>query len=123
MATGALEAIRGWNLLFVLLDNGCNDFSVDIREIGFGIDGCKNNSFSSFEIIDHSIAAAFAFLDLAIFQPNFEDSVAHASDSIARAFTCLKLCDQRLEVRANLAIALGKVTQVAFEPGRQFDLN
>ena len=88
---GAIALIRELNLLLVLGDRILNDLSTDISEIRLGVDGSKNNSVTSFEVVDNSIASTITFLNTAIFKPDFEDGVDYSRDAIAREFACLKL--------------------------------
>ena len=69
-------------MLFILSNRVFNHFGIHIRAIGLGIDSCKNDSVICFEVVDNAIAATFAFLHTAIFEPNFEDGVADPRDAI-----------------------------------------
>ena len=85
----SLGFVGGQELLFILGNRIFNHFSIYVRAIRFGVDSCKNDSVMSFEIVDDAIAATFTFLNIAVFEPNFEDGVADSRDAIARKFACL----------------------------------
>ena len=78
-------------LTFILGDRVFNYFVANVRAIGLGVDGDEDDAVFGSEVVNDTVAAAFAFLDAAVFETNFEDGVLDSRDAIARQFTGLKL--------------------------------
>ena len=70
-------------MLFVLGDLVFDYFSITISEVGLEVDRCEDDSVSSFDVVDDTIATTFAFLDLAVFETDLENGVVHACNAIA----------------------------------------
>ncbi|MBD2288589.1 hypothetical protein H6F92_07070 [Microcystis wesenbergii FACHB-1317] len=63
----------------------------DVRLVRFGIDEDHQNTTIVFKLIDNTIAATFALLNIAVFEVNFKDSVAYSWYLIADEFAYLKV--------------------------------
>ncbi len=85
-------------MLLVLRDRVLDHLGINISEIGLGVDRCKNDSVNSFDVVNDTIATTFAFLDIAVFETDFEHGVVYSRDAIARKLTRLKLLDQGLKI-------------------------
>jgi hypothetical protein len=63
----------------------------DVRLVRFGIDEEHQNITIVFKLIDNTIAATFALLNITVFEANFKDSVAYSWYLIADEFAYLKV--------------------------------
>ena len=83
------------NIILLEIIKVINDVSnllhCDVCLVRFRIDDEHQNTTIVFKLIDNTIAATFALLNIAIFEANFEDSVACTRDLIADKFTNLNL--------------------------------
>ena len=85
-------------LVFVLGDDVDDRCSINVGPIGFGIDGDEDNFVLGLQVVDGAITAAFAFLDIAVFETDFVDDRFDAFDAIAGGFALEELVDKGLEV-------------------------
>jgi hypothetical protein len=63
----------------------------DVSLLGFGVDDDRKDTSVIFELVDNTISATFALLDVAVFEENFEDSIAYSRDLIADEVSYLKV--------------------------------
>jgi hypothetical protein len=98
-----------------VFDNVADVFGGDVYLIGFGVDVKQDDNFGGEDLVDDAIATAFAFADVTIFGADFEDGVTNAGDLVAGGFALFELGDEGLNVFADLAVAFGEITNLAFE--------
>ena len=88
------------------IDDVSNFVSCDVSQVGFGVDDEHQDTSVIFELVDNTISATFALLDVAVFEANFEYSIAYSRDAIASAWrqpfakkiTCLELFNNWLSI-------------------------
>jgi hypothetical protein len=98
-----------------VFDDVADVFGCDVCLIRFGVDVKQDNKFGSEDLVDDAIATAFAFADVTIFRADFEDGVADTGDLVSGGFALSELGDEGLDIFADLAVAFGEVTDLAFE--------
>ncbi len=89
----------GWLVeeLFFVLGNDIDDCcGINVTAIGFGVDSDEDYFVLGFEVVEDTITAAFASLDIAVFEADFVDDRFDTLNTIAGGFSLEKLVDQRL---------------------------
>ena len=91
-----LEGVYFWHLLILLkivklINDVLNLLRWDVCLVRFGIDEEHQNTTIVFKLIDNTIAATFALLNITVFEANFKDSLAYSWYLIADEFAYLKV--------------------------------
>ncbi|MGV0029183.1 hypothetical protein [Phormidesmis priestleyi] len=88
--------VGGFGGLIEAIDDLANFTGCESSFVGFGVEGDKQNADFVFQLVNDSIARTFAFLNVAVFDSNFENVVGRASKLIAKIVATFEVIKQRL---------------------------
>ena len=95
----------------------------NIRLLKFGIESNENDFGGSFDIVEETIARAFAFASVAVWNAHFKNCKSSPRNLIAKTLSRCQTINDRLNIRANMTILFGEPPQVTFEFRRVLNLN